>query len=235
MEIFSIAWFGALASIVVIDILLAGDNAVVIALATRNLPPHLRKKAIIWGTFGAIFVRSALTFFVAILLKIPAIALVGGLVLFYISWELLGHNKDKHGNQTASTFWQAMRVIIIADTAMALDNVLAVAGAARGDWLLIVLGLIISIPIVMYGSVLTLKIINKFPSLVIAGVLLLACIAGRIILDDTFIAPKIEAWGGLLEWTVIILFGFSFTAIAYFGQKKLAAAANSPPPLKSTE
>ncbi len=228
MELFSVAWFGALASIVLIDILLAGDNAVVIALAARNLPNHLKKKAIILGTIGAIGVRAVLTFFVATLLKIPALALIGGLVLFYIAWGLLKHGEDKHGNATATTFWQAMKIIIIADTAMALDNVLAIAGAARGDYLLIILGLLISVPIVMGGSLLTLKLLNKFPLLTVVGVLLLACIAGRIILDDALIMPYVSTWGTAIEWMIVIVFGAVFTTITYIKNYRPPTAPPSP-------
>src|SRR5688572_14557751 len=155
MELFSGEFFSALAAIIIIDLVLAGDNAIVIALAARGLPGHLARRAILWGTFGAIAVRSAMTLVVVWLLKIPGLLFLGGLALVWIGYKLLAPQKeegpDSH-RQSATSFWAAMKTIIVADAVMGLDNVMAVAGAAHGSFLLVVLGLLISIPIVIWGS-----------------------------------------------------------------------------------
>jgi YjbE family integral membrane protein len=155
MELFSTEFFSALFAIVIIDLVLAGDNAIVIALAARSLPEHLRKRAVMWGTVGAIVVRSAMTMVVVWLLKIPGLLLVGGALLLWIAYKLLlnqDEGEDGHNVVATTSFWGAMKTIIIADAVMGLDNVLAVAGAAHGSFLLVVLGLLISIPIVIWGS-----------------------------------------------------------------------------------
>ena len=159
MEIFSAEFLSALMAIVVIDLVLAGDNAIVIALAARSVPKHLQQRAIIWGTVGAIAVRSSLTMVVVWLLKVPGLMLLGGALLVWIAYRLLvpAGGDDGHNVAPASSFWGAMKTIIVADALMGLDNVLAVAGAAQGSFLLVVLGLLISIPIVICGSQLILK------------------------------------------------------------------------------
>ena len=140
MELFSAPWWSALLAIVLIDLVLAGDNAIVIALAARNLPSHLQKKAIVWGTLGAILVRSLMTVGVVWLLQIPGLMLVGGLGLLWIAFRLLADTTDDaHAKPSASTFWGAMKVIVIADALMGVDNVLGVAGAAHGSMTLVVI------------------------------------------------------------------------------------------------
>src|SRR5690349_430549 len=147
MEFMSAPWWSALLAIVLIDLVLAGDNAIVIALAARNLPAKLQKKAIVWGTVGAIVVRSLMTIGVVWLLKIPGLMLAGGLGLLWIAYRLIaddgGH--DDH-NPVASTFWGAMKTIVVADALMGVDNVLGVAGAAHGSFDLVVIGLLVSVP-----------------------------------------------------------------------------------------
>jgi YjbE family integral membrane protein len=165
-------FMSALAAIVVIDIVLAGDNAIVIALAARSLPAHLQKSAIVWGAVGAIGVRSALTVAVVWLLKIPGLLLAGGLLLLWIAYRLLvpEHNGDGGPEmKSATTFWAAMRTIVVADAIMGLDNVLAVAGAAHGSYLLVILGLAISVPIVIWGSTLVLRLVERYPAVVYVG------------------------------------------------------------------
>ena len=158
MELFTPEFFTALAAIIVIDLALAGDNAIVIALAARNLPPHLQKRAILWGTFGAIAVRVVMTMAVVWLLGIPGLMAAGGAILVWIAYKLLKPQEGEgHEVKAAATFWGAMQTIVIADAAMGLDNVLAVAGAAHGSFALVVIGLLISIPIVVWGSTLILK------------------------------------------------------------------------------
>src|SRR5262245_14202617 len=176
MEFLSAEFFAALAAIIVIDLVLAGDNAIVIALAARNLPPHLRHRAIVWGTAGAIVVRTAMTLVVVWLLRIPGLLLLGGAALVWIAAKLLKQEESETHGEAASahTFWGAMKTIVVADAMMGLDNVLAVAGAAHGSFLLVVLGLLISIPIVIWGSRLILVWVDRFPALVYIGAGVLA-------------------------------------------------------------
>jgi YjbE family integral membrane protein len=189
MDIFSPAFLSALAAIIVIDLALAGDNAIVIALAARNLPPHLQKRAILWGTFGAIAVRIAMTLAVVWLLGIPGLMAIGGAVLVWIAWKLLKGSDAHHEIRSATTFWGAMQTIVIADAAMGLDNVLAVAGAAHGSFTLVVIGLVISVPIVVWGSTMILKWIERFPWLVHIGVAVLAWTAARMIVSEPVLQP----------------------------------------------
>jgi YjbE family integral membrane protein len=188
MELFSGQFFAALAAIVVIDLVLAGDNAIVIALAARNLPDKLRKRAILWGTAGAIGVRAAMTAIVVWLLTIPGLMFAGGVMLLWIAYRLLvpgdGGGGEAHGAKAASSFWGAMGTIVVADAMMGLDNVLAVAGAAHGSYLLVVLGLLISVPIIVWGSQLVLKLIDRFPAIVYIGAAVLAVTAAKMILGE---------------------------------------------------
>jgi YjbE family integral membrane protein len=185
MELFSSAWLSALLAIVLIDLVLAGDNAIVIALAARNLPSHLQKKAIVWGTGGAVIVRSAMTIGVVWLLKIPGLMLVGGLGLLWIAYKLLlPQNSDDVLHPHATTFWGAMKTIVVADALMGVDNVLGVAGAAHGAFDLVVIGLLISVPIVVWGSTLVLKLVERFPIITYAGAGVLAYTAADMIIKE---------------------------------------------------
>jgi YjbE family integral membrane protein len=194
MELDTAAWWLALGQIIVADILLAGDNAVVIALAVRSLPASQQKKAIIFGTVAAIAMRVALTVVAAQLLNFPYLKLVGAVALLYVGITLLlpdsgDHDAAKIDGPTGSMS-SAIRTILIADLVMSLDNVIAVAAASRGDTVLLVLGLLISIPLVVYGSTLLLKVIERYPVIVWAGAGLLGYIAGDIAVHD----PAIEGW-----------------------------------------
>lgn len=185
MELFTAPWWSALLAIILIDLVLAGDNAIVIALAARNLPPHLQKKAIAWGTVGAIAVRSVMTVGVVWLLKIPGLMLVGGLGLLWIAYKLLADQDDKeHDGPMASTFWGAMKTIVVADALMGVDNVLGVAGAAHGAFDLVVIGLLVSIPIVVFGSTMVLKLVERFPLIINIGAGVLAFTAAKMIVSE---------------------------------------------------
>ena len=185
MDFFSAQFLSALAAIVVIDLALAGDNAIVIALAARNLSPELRRRAIIWGTVGAVAVRIVMTLAVVWLLGVPGLMGAGGLVLAWIAYKLMRPQAGAgHDIKAAAGFWPAMQTIVIADAAMGLDNVLAVAGAAHGSFTLVVLGLLISIPIVVWGSTLVLRWIERFPWIVHVGVAVLAWTASEMILAE---------------------------------------------------
>ena len=190
MELFSMPWWSALLAIILIDLVLAGDNAIVIALAARNLPPEHQNKAIMWGTVGAIVIRSAMTVGVVWLLKIPGLMLVGGLGLLWIAYKLITDtSENEHQGGTATTFWGAMKTIIVADALMGVDNVLGVAGAANGDFTLVVIGLLISIPIVVLGSKLVLQLVEKWPVIIHLGAAVLAFTAAQMVINEKLLDP----------------------------------------------
>jgi YjbE family integral membrane protein len=178
---FSTHLLSDLLTIVLMDLVLAGDNAIVIALAARNLAPSVQKRAVVWGTLGAIMVRIALTLVVVYLLQWPGLMLAGGLLLLPIAWKLLKPGHEHGPVAAAADFWSALRVIVAADVLMGLDNVLAIAGAAKGHMGLVVVGLLISIPLVVWGSTLILKLIQRFPAIVYAGAAAIAWTAGRMV------------------------------------------------------
>ena len=183
-------WWSALLAIILIDLVLAGDNAIVIALAARNLPPEHQNKAILWGTVGAIVIRSVMTVGVVWLLKIPGLMLVGGLGLLWIAYKLITDtSEEEHQGGTATTFWGAMKTIIVADALMGVDNVLGVAGAANGDFTLVVIGLLISIPIVVLGSKLVLQLVEKWPVIINLGAAVLAFTAAQMVINEKLLDP----------------------------------------------
>ena len=206
MELFSPEFFSALLAIIVIDLVLAGDNAIVIAMAARNLPAHLQKKAIIWGAVGAIAVRSAMTLVVVYLLKIPGLMLIGGLLLVWIAYRLLNpeQENDEHGN-ASTTFWGAMKTIVIADAIMGLDNVLAVAGASHGSYVLVVLGLLISIPVVIWGSTQILKIVERYPSVTYLGAAVLAWTAAKMMISEPISQEWLASQSPVLEYLIQVV------------------------------
>ena len=202
-------FFSALLAIIVIDLVLAGDNAIVIALAARNLPAALRRRAIVWGAVGAVAVRASLTVAVLWLLEIPGLMLAGGLLLVWIAYKLLAGNDGggDHEVAPAQSFWGAMRTIIVADAVMGLDNVLAVAGAAHGSVLLVVAGLLISIPIVVWGSTLILHWLERFPALLYIGGAVLAWTAAKMIADEPLYEEWLQARPGVKSALFILTVG----------------------------
>jgi YjbE family integral membrane protein len=188
------AFLTTLLAIIVIDLVLAGDNAIVIALAARALPAHLQKRAIIWGAVGAIGVRTLMTVAVVWLLKIPGLLLLGGAMLVWIGYGLLlpDESQGEAHKPAAATFWGAMRTIVVADAVMGLDNVLAVAGAAHGSYLLVVVGLIISVPIVVWGSTLVLKLVERYPGVVYLGAGVLVWTAVKMIVAEPLLKPWVQ-------------------------------------------
>lgn len=187
----------AVGQIIMIDILLGGDNAVVIALACRKLPDTQRTQGIIWGTAGAIVLRVVLIFFALTLLKLPFLKLVGGLLLLWIGMKLLmPEDEDEHGNiQASDKLWAAVKTVIVADFVMSLDNVIAIAGAAEGaggehQMPLVIFGLLVSIPIIVWGSQLVIKLMDRFPVVITLGAMLLGWIAGTMMVGD----PALSAW-----------------------------------------
>jgi YjbE family integral membrane protein len=189
-EIFTPAWFSALGAIILIDLVLAGDNALVIGLAARNVPRDLQKRVILWGTFGAIAVRALLTVVVVYLLKIPGFLVAGGVALVYIGWRLTQDSGGGHEIAPATSVRSAVQTIIIADTVMGVDNVLAVGGAAQGSLLLVLVGLAVSIPIVVWGSTLVLRLVERFPAIIWIGAGILGWTAVKMISTE----PLLLSW-----------------------------------------
>lgn len=181
-----------LLKLILINIVLSGDNAVVIALACRNLPAEQQKKAIFWGSFGAILLRIVLTFVAVWLLKVPFVQVAGALLLLYIAVKLLKGEDNAETLKSSSKIGEAIQTIIVADLVMSLDNVLAVAGAAGGNLLLIVVGLAISIPLIVWGSQLLMRLMNRFPVIVLLGAALLGYTAGEMTLSDKAVGHWIE-------------------------------------------
>jgi YjbE family integral membrane protein len=197
LDLLAVDFLVALVSIVVIDLVLAGDNAIVIALAARSVPRHLQRRAIIAGTAGAVIVRSSMTLLVVGLLRIPGLQLVGGLLLVFIAYRLLRPEEDKGEGDWAdgaSGFRSAMRTIVVADAIMGLDNVLGVAGAAHGSFLLAVLGLLISVPIVIWGSTLVLRLVERHPSIVYVGAGVLAWTAVSMMTSEPLLGDALAAY-----------------------------------------
>lgn len=194
MELTGTDFLSGLLAIILLDLVLAGDNAIVIALAARNLPRQIQKKAVMWGTVGAIVVRLLMTAIVVYLLKLPGLMLAGGLLLLPIAWKLLQPEKESaHEVDAAAGFWSAMRTIIVADALMGLDNVLAIAGASKGHMLLVIIGLAISVPLVVWGSTLILRLIERFPIVVYIGAAAIAWTSARMIAHDHWLSPWFDA------------------------------------------
>ena len=226
MEMFVNAEFwSALAAIVVIDLVLAGDNAIVTALAARNLPKQHQRRAILWGAAGAVVVRTSLTVGVLWLLKVPGLMLAGGLLLVWIAYRLLtGEDGGReHDVAPARGFWAAMRTIVIADAVMGLDNVLAVAGAAHGSILLVVLGLVISIPIVVWGSTLILHWLERYPGLLYVGGAVLAWTAVTMISGEPLMIDLLVGQPLLVDALYFLVIGGTL-ALAWLRKRRTLTA-----------
>lgn len=216
MELFSLEFWTTLLSIVVIDLVLAGDNAIVIGLAARNLLKHDQKKVIMLGTIGAVVIRALATLGVVWLLKIPFLLVIGGAVLVWIAIKLMVEEKEHHV-EAGGSFWSAVYTIIIADAAMGLDNVLAVAGAANGQGFLIILGIAISVPIVVWGSTIVLKLIERYPFIIVIGSAVLAWTSSKMFISEfmkfnssaaIFSIPVVKYGFEILVVIVVIVVGF---------------------------
>ncbi len=178
----------ALGAIILIDVVLGGENALVIAMAANKLPPELRRKAMLWGTFGAVAVRFLSVAALTYLLMIPGLRFVGGIALLYIAYKLVTDNGEGHGEvKSAATFWGAMGTIVWADAVMGLDNALAIAGAAGGNWWLIIFGLLVSVPIILFGSTLVSKIMLRWPKTIWIGAGVLVIVAIQMMLNEPFV------------------------------------------------
>lgn len=205
MEEFLTAHFWvAVGQIILIDILLGGDNAVVIALACRQLPENQRLKGILWGTVGAILLRVALIAFAITLLQVPFLKIAGAALLIWIGVKLITpHDEDAHGNiQASDKLWSAVKTVIVADLVMSIDNVIAIAGAAQNageqhQMALVILGLVVSIPIIVWGSQIVLKLMDRFPVIILLGGMLLGWIAGGMFQTDPMLKdliPQEQSW-----------------------------------------
>jgi YjbE family integral membrane protein len=201
MELTSAAFWAALGSIIWVNIILSGDNAVVIALAARSLPPKQQKAAIFWGSGAAIVMRVVLTIIAVEMLKWPWLKIIGAILLVYIGVSLMLDDDEGEGDVGGDkgNIWIAIRTILIADLVMSLDNVLAVAAAAKGNIALLVIGLALSIPLIIFGSQLLLKVMERFPIIITAGAALLGFLAGEMLLTDPALVQRV---GELPHWQI---------------------------------
>lgn len=206
----------ALAAIILIDVVLGGENALVIAMASRQLPEHLRQKAMLWGTFGAVGVRFVSVAALTYLLMIPGLRLIGGIALIYIAWKLTSNEQDHSNVKTAATFWGAMGTIVWADAVMGLDNALAIAGAAGGNWWLIIFGLLVSVPIILYGSTLVSKIMDRYPDSIFVGAFVLYVVAIKMIIHEPFIDNHLDPMHDFYENVLPWAGGLILTAKQYY-------------------
>lgn len=229
LVLFSAAWWAALGSIILANIVLSGDNAVVIAMAARRLPDHQRGKAIFWGSAAAIVLRIILTLVAVQLLQLPYLKMIGAGLLVYIGVQLLAEGDDEDGEgghkETPDGLMTAVRTILIADLVMSLDNVIAVAAAAKGNNLLLILGLAISIPLIIFGSTLLMKVMDRFPIIVTLGAALLGFLAGEMLATDPALKdffssiPEAEIWLGAVGAVIVVIWG------TYLARKNKAAEA----------
>lgn len=187
MDFISSGFISNLLAIVFIDLVLAGDNAIVIGMAARNLPHQKQTKAIFWGTFGAIIIRAISTILVVWLLKIPALMIAGGLLLIWIAFNLMVDKKDHRNIKAPASMGAAIRTIVIADGVMGIDNVMGVAGVAHGDILLVIIGMLITVPIIVWGSTIFIRIVEHFPIIIYLGGAVLAWTAGKMVTGDPLV------------------------------------------------
>ena len=210
------AFWAALGSIILANVLLSGDNAVVIAMAARALPARQQKNAIVFGSAAAIAMRIVLTLIAVKMLGLPWLKLAGGLALLYIGANLMSKEEEQHDRDARLIgIGAAVRTILVADLVMSLDNVLAVAAAARGDTVLLIIGLAISVPLIVFGSTLILKVMERLPVIIVAGAALLGWLAGEMMLTD----PALHGWFGEIgESTVRIGGGVGAVLVVLVGK-----------------
>ena len=212
-------WIG-LMKIIWINIILSGDNAVVIALAARSLPEHQQRKAILFGSGAAVVLRIALTVVAATLLELSYLQIIGGILLLYIGAQLLSEDGDEQeGEVEKASLMAAIRTILIADIVMSLDNVIAVAAAAKGNMTLLILGLAISIPMVIFGSAIMIKLMTRFPIIVTFGACLIGWVGGETIASDVALR-EFSADNPWLHYAAATAGALSVLAIGKYFQKK---------------
>lgn len=228
----TLSW-AAVFQIILIDILLGGDNAVVIALACRNLPAKQRMQGILWGTAGAIGLRVALIAFALTLLTVPYLKIVGALLLVWVGIKLLIPDEDAHGNiKSGTSVWSAVKTILIADFVMSLDNVIAIAGVAQGanpdhQLGLVIFGLVVSVPIIIWGSTLVLKLIDRYPSVVTFGAALLGWIAGGMLVTDIVIVEQFGEPSGTVKLAAEVAGAVLIVLVGRWLAKRKQAAVTS--------
>jgi YjbE family integral membrane protein len=236
VDLLSAEFWARWLSIVLIDLTLAGDNALVIALAVRTLPPREQWLGRIGGTFGAVALRIGFIAIISQLLSIPFLQSVGGLLLIWIAIKLVrqaapegeGKEKVRHG----ATLWEAIWIIVVADVVMSLDNVLAVAGAAHGDLVLVVFGIGLSIPIVIWGSGLLARLMTRFPWIVWLGGGVLGWVAAEMIVKDKIVAGWLGPWAGVLHWLLPAAMGVLLTLVGWWRARR---ARDSGEPVGTSE
>lgn len=206
---FSPEWVAAMGSILLVNLILSGDNAVIIALASKRLPEEQRKRAIFWGSAGAVVLRIVLTFAAAFLLEVPYLQFIGGLALIYIAINLLGSDKGRENGREAHSLSEAIKLILFADLVMSLDNVLALAAIAQtvpgSKYSLIIIGLLISIPLVVFGAQMLMKLMDKFPIIVYAGAGILGYAAAEMIAGDKAFAATLHSYENYLVVCLVAL------------------------------
>lgn len=213
--------FAALGSITFINLILSGDNAVVIALASRNLPHEQRKKAVFWGSLGAVVLRIVLTLAAAYLLQIPYLQFIGGLALLWIAVKLIADDKGDMKCQEATCLTEAIKVILVADVIMSLDNVLAIAGVAGGNWMLLLFGLAMSIPLVVFGSQLILNLMDRYPVIIYIGAAVLGWTAAKMVVGDAALGQMLAAYSLIIE----IVLTAGVVGVGYLLKRRLPAPA----------
>ena len=205
----------ALVAIVLIDIVLAGDNALVIGMAANRLPDHLKKRAIFWGTFGAVAVRFLSVAALTYLLLIPGLRLIGGLALIYIAWKLAFQDSN-HEITAKDTFWGAISTIVIADAVMGIDNALGIAAAANGSFTMVVIGLLISVPIILFGSTVIANLLKRYPDSVFVGSFVLFVVAFEMLLSEPVVGNYVDPLHDMVEHVLPFAAGVVLTAKQYY-------------------
>ena len=225
MEFMTGEWFGRLVEVLIVNLILSGDNAVVIAMAARTLEGANRKKAIVLGAAGAVVLRLVFAGIITLLLEVPLLQVVGGLLLVWIAWGLVheGDGDDGEKVKAGSNIWQAVRIIIVADAVMSLDNVIALVQAARiggeVDFTLLVIGLATTVPLVIFGAALLTSLLNRFPILVYVGAGLLVYLAVEMLFADKVLHPYLEHYESF-EWVIGIAAAGIFVAVAWLWTRR---------------
>jgi YjbE family integral membrane protein len=227
MEFMTGEWFGRLLGVLVVNLILSGDNAVVIAMAARTLEGANRRKAIIWGAAGAVVLRLLFAGVITLLLEVPLLQVVGGLLLVWIAWKLIheddGGGDDEEKVKAGSSTWQAVRIIIVADAVMSLDNVIALVQAARiggeVDISLLVIGLATTIPLVIFGAALLTSLLNRFPFLVYLGAGLLIYLAVEMLFADKVTHPYLKHYHSI-EWIIGLVAAGIFMLVAWLWARR---------------
>ena len=228
MDFMTGEWFGRLLGVLVVNLILSGDNAVVIAMAARSLEGANRRRAIVWGAAGAVILRLFFAAIITFLIQIPFLQVVGGLLLIWIAWKLIADSEPEEGKiEAGQSAWDAIKIIIVADAVMSLDNVIALVQAARIDGQvstsLIVIGLATTIPLVVFGAALLTSLLNRFPFLVYLGAGLLVYLAVEMFFSDVFLHHYLEPYESI-EWIIGVTAGVLFMAVAWLWSRRSGTA-----------